>query len=62
MAVFTTLAKKRLSWEAPATVSGTAKFLNIGSGFNLLVATDYKLVIQPGGRQNTVWTERNKYT
>ena len=63
MAVFTTLAKKRLSWAAPVTENtGSAYYLNIGGGYNLLISNTYKLIIQPGGRQAAVWTTRNKYT
>lgn len=64
MAVFTTLTKNRLSWPSPETTvaGGSAKYLNIGDGFNLLIGNGYKLIIQPGGRQDAVWTNRNKYS
>jgi len=64
MAVFTTLTKNRLSWPAPETTvaAGSAKYLDVGSGFNLLIGNGYKLIIQPSGRVDQVWTNRNKYS
>jgi hypothetical protein len=64
MAEFTTITKNKLRWQSPPpTVLGdSVKYLNIGSGYNLLIATGHKLIIQPGGRQDIVWTTRNKYS
>lgn len=55
-AVFATETKEKLNWQAPSnsTIRGN-KYLNIGSGFNLLISNSYKLVIQPGNE--TQWTE-----
>lgn len=64
MAVFTTTSKSKLSWQAPVTVQvGQDYFLDIGSGFNLLISDTHKLIIQPG-RAGTTWTPetKNKYT
>jgi hypothetical protein len=63
MATFTTLTKNRLNWVAPVTTPNTIpKFLNIGSGYKLLVANGHKLVIGLGERLDTTWTNRNKYS
>lgn len=60
MATFTaTNSKSRVSWQAPEGGGNTTYFLNVGSGYNLLVATGYKLVIQPG-RIGNVWTNTSK--
>lgn len=57
MATFTTVTKTQLNWEAPAQGSNADYFLNIG-GYNLLVATGYKLVIDPAA--GTDWTSTQK--
>jgi hypothetical protein len=57
---YTNVQKTRLSWQSPETTSSSI-YLDIGSGFNLLVANGYKLVIQ-SERGAAEWTTRNKYT
>jgi hypothetical protein len=59
MAVFTTVTKNSLAFPAPAVNVTGPFFLNIGSGFNLLISTNYKLIIQPG-RNVTIWTKQPK--
>lgn len=60
MAVFTTVSKNRLSWSAPAvTLADSNYFLDVGSGFELLIGSSYRLIIQPGGSRTT-WTPITK--
>ena len=63
MATFTPLVKNRLSWIAPVVpVSDVKYYLNIGGGYNLLIGSGHKLVIQLGGRQDRVWSNKSKYS
>lgn len=61
MTTFTTVQKtQNHKWQAPAQVSVTTDyFLNIGSGYNLLLNATNKLVIQPG-QAGTTWTNTSK--
>lgn len=60
MATFTTTTRTKLNWQAPATTAADADyFLDIGSGFNLLISNTHKLIIQPG-RGGTAWTNENR--
>jgi len=53
---FTNTSRTPLSWEAPVTdVTNQDFFLDIGSGYNLLINDTNKLIIQPG-RAGTNWT------
>ena len=56
MADWTTQTRTPIVFEAPVTVSVEQDFfLNIGSGFNLLINDTNKLIIQPG-QGGTEWT------
>jgi len=61
MAVFTTTPKTPLSWPAPA-INTTEYFLKINDTNFLIIGETFKLVINRGNRDETVWTNRNKYT
>lgn len=64
MAVFTNTSRNKLTWQAPTTVQvGQDYFLDIGSGYNLLINDTNKLIIQPG-QAGTTWTPlaRKKFT
>ena len=60
MATFTTVSKTKTNWESPSSPPAVDidYFLNIGSGFNLLIATGHKLVVgvEAGDRTETPWT------
>lgn len=45
--------------EQAAPPVSADQFLNIGAGFNLLIATTHKLIIQPS-TSGTVWAEQNQ--
>lgn len=60
MTTFTTTSKPAIHWDAPPPVDNTNPFfLNIGDGYNLLIATGYKLIIQTGTSE-TPWTTISK--
>lgn len=64
MATFTNTPRKKLTWQAPPSVQVSQDyFLNIGSGYNLLIDNTHKLIIQPG-QAGTTWTPltRKKFT
>ena len=62
MAVFTTVSKNRLNWEAPEQGSGsdTDFFLDIGDGFALNIGDGFSLIATPAGRAGTPWSTTGK--
>ena len=63
MAVFTTVSKNKVTWEArEQAVVTTDVFLNIGDGYNLKISNDYKLIIGEAisVRSDTPWTPITK--
>jgi len=60
MSNFTTVSRAKATYEAPSQDGlGSARFLNIGSDYGLLIATEHQLIIQPGRVGNT-WTPASK--
>lgn len=58
MTTFTTTPRSSIRWQAPAPGVNISHYLNVGSGFNLLVATNAKLIISP--RRTTIWDTADK--